>query len=89
MPLDDLVVIVHSDNGRLSGFARKGLWITYHELVRTLAGSPESSVEFVRNGEFYTFKPASENSDLTSRNLFLHWIMGHRAYDPINAVCLW
>lgn len=89
MPMDDVVEIISTDHGRLAGFARRGQWITYHELRRTLAGRPERSVDFVRNGEFYSYNPASENSELTRRNLFLHWVMGHRAYDPENAVCLW
>lgn len=89
MPLDDMVEILNSDNTVLNSYAQNGYWITNHELTRILSESPTSSVQFSRGGKTIDINTASNSPELIRKSFIKHKLMGHRVYDPKNAVCLW
>jgi hypothetical protein len=89
MPMDDMIEIKHSDHSLLSWYSQEDRMITYHELRRVLSGSPESSVQFIRGGEEFRFDKAKNEEELVTKNFIHHKLMGHRAFDPENAVCMW
>ena len=89
MPLDDMVEVISSDHSVLNSFAQSGYWITNHELTRILSESPTSSVQFQRGGETFDINPAGSSTESIRKSFFKHKLMGHRVYDPENAVCLW
>ena len=86
---DDLVEIVATSNEDLEVVRRNGLRVTWHELRRQLARTPESSISFIRDGQLYEYERADQNPELIRLHPVLHKIVWHRPDDSNNPRCLW
>ena len=87
--MDDQVEIVATSNRKLNSVAQRGHLVSWHEVRRALSRDPEARVSYRRDGALHVHERAHENPELVSRNLFLHKLIGHRAYDPRQPSCRW
>jgi hypothetical protein len=87
---DDLVRIVDSSNSSLKQIAKRGSYITWHELRRSMSADPGASITYIRNGgDLVALAEAREDPELVRRDPVLHWLIGYRTYDPVRSGCLW
>lgn len=86
---DDLVEVLDSSNSRLRRIGDRGHLISFHELRRELAGDPEASISFVRDGQLFEYDMARVDPVLVTTDWPAHRLIQHRVFSPDRASCRW
>ena len=85
---DDVVTIVDSSDEVLKQDAKNGVKWIYLELQRAMKDFPNTSITFIRDGETYTLKKASDDQDLINPNPILAKLLSFRKVYPYE-YCSW